>query len=96
MTAYLLVDLDIHDPEGFQEYRSKVPEFITRHGGKYLVAGGEFEIIEGNWQPHRLALFKFPDRQSIRNFCFDPDFAEIAAIRRRSSKTIAVAIDGLD
>ena len=96
MTAYLLVDLDIHDPEGFQEYRSKVPEFITRHGGKYLVAGGEFEIIEGNWQPHRLALFKFPDRQSIRNFFFDPDFAEIAAIRRRSSKTIAVAIDGLD
>ena len=34
MTAYLLVDLDIHDPEGFQEYRSKVPEFIIRHGGK--------------------------------------------------------------
>jgi uncharacterized protein (DUF1330 family) len=96
MTAYLLVDLDIHDAEGFQEYRSKVPEFIAKHGGKYPVAGGEFEVIEGGWQPHRLALFKFPDRQSIRNFFTDPDFAEVAAIRRRSCQTIVVAIDGVD
>jgi len=96
MTAYLLVDLDIHDVEGFQAYRSRVPEFIAKHGGVYLVAGGEFEVLEGDWQPHRLALFKFPDRQSIRNFFDDPDFEEIAAIRRRSSKTIAVAVDGVD
>jgi uncharacterized protein (DUF1330 family) len=66
MPAYLLVDLDIQDVEGFQEYRSRVPEFIANHGGEYPVPGGKFEVIEGGWQPHRLALFKFPDRQSNR------------------------------
>jgi uncharacterized protein (DUF1330 family) len=52
MAAYLLVDLEIHDPDGFQEYRSRVPEYIARHGGEYLVRGGEFEVIEGDWKPN--------------------------------------------
>ncbi|MFM9845984.1 MAG: DUF1330 domain-containing protein [Hyphomicrobiaceae bacterium] len=47
MTAYLLVDLDIHDQEGFQAYRSRVPEFIAKHGGEYLVRGGSREEIGG-------------------------------------------------
>ena len=63
MTAYLLIDLDIHDATGFQKYREGVPAFIAKHGGEYLVRGGEFEVIEGDWQPHRLVLFCFPDRK---------------------------------
>ena len=71
MAAYLLVDLDIHDQDGFQEYRSRVPEYIAKYGGEYLVRGGEFEVIEGDWTPNRLVLFRFPDRQAIRNFFAD-------------------------
>lgn len=95
MTAYLLVDIDTHDQEGYQEYLSRVPEFIAKHGGEYLVRGGEFEVIEGDWMPHRLVLFRFPDRQAIRNFFADPEYAPVAAIRFRTSKTIAVAVDGV-
>ena len=95
MTAYLLVDVDIHDPEGFQEYRTRTPEFIAKHGGEFLVKGGEFEVIEGDWKPNRLILFKFPNRQAIRNFFADPDYAKVAAIRFKTSKTIAVAVDGV-
>ena len=96
MTAYLLVDLDIHDQEGFQEYRSQVPKFAAKYGGEYLVKGGEFEVIEGDWKPHRLVLFKFPDRQAIRNFFADPDYAKIAAVRFRTSKSTIVAVDGVN
>jgi uncharacterized protein (DUF1330 family) len=61
------------------------------------VAGGEFEVNEGKWLPHHLAPFKLPDRQSIRNFFFDPDFSEIAAKsdtrQKRSSLPSTVLID---
>ncbi len=96
MTAYLLLDIDAHDAEGFQEYRSKASAFIAEHGGEYLVRGGEFEVVEGDWHPHRLVIFKFPDRQAIRNFFADPDYTDVAAIRFRSSKTLAIAVDGID
>jgi hypothetical protein len=29
MTSYLIVDLDIHNPEGLQEYQNNVPSFIA-------------------------------------------------------------------
>lgn len=60
MTAYMIVDLDVHDQEGFEDYRAGVPALIAKHGGEYLVRSGDFEAIEGDWQPHRLALFRFP------------------------------------
>ena len=59
MAAYLLVDLDIHDQDGFHEYRSRVPEYIAKHGGEYLVRGGELEVIEGDWTLNRL-YFQVP------------------------------------
>ena len=95
MTAYLLLDIEIHDPEGFQTYRTRASEFIAKHGGEYVVRGGEFEVIEGDWKPNRLVIFKFPNRQAIRNFFADPDYAEVAAIRFKTSKTIAIAVDGV-
>ena len=67
-----------------------MPEFIAKRGGEYLVRGGEFEIIEGDWEPNRLMLFKFPNRQAIRNYFADSEYAKIAAVRFRTSKTIAV------
>jgi uncharacterized protein (DUF1330 family) len=94
MTAYLMIDLDIHDVEGFQEYRTRVPAFIEKHGGEYLVRGGDFEVIEGDWRWHRLVLFRFPNRQAIRNLLTDPDYKKLAAIRFRTARTRSVAVDG--
>ncbi len=96
MTAYLIVDLDVHDASGFQEYRDKVPAFIAKYGGTYLVRGGASEVIEGDWQPHRLVMFRFPDRQAIRSMFADEDYKKLAAVRFRSSKASIVAVDGLD
>lgn len=96
MTAYMIVDLEIHDAAGFQEYRTRVPALIERHGGRYLARGGEVEVIEGSWQPRRLVLFRFPDRQAIKAFMDDPDYAELKALRIRTCDSNIVAVDGLD
>jgi uncharacterized protein (DUF1330 family) len=92
----MIVDLDIHDQEGFEEYRASVPAFVAKYGGEYLVRGGEFEVIEGDWQPHRLVIFRFPDREAIRKLFADPDYAKLADVRKKTSKTIAVAVDGVE
>lgn len=72
-----------------------MPLFVARHGGEYLVRGGTFEVMEGDWTPHRLVLFRLPDRSAIRAFLGDPEYRKIAEIRFRSARTIAVAVDGV-
>ncbi len=96
MTAYMIVNLEIKDGDGFVRYRNEVPGLIAKHGGEYLVRGGDFEVLEGNWRPHRLALFRFPNRESIHNFFADPDYAELKALRQQTANSDVVIVDGVD
>ncbi|MCH7906852.1 MAG: DUF1330 domain-containing protein [Chloroflexi bacterium] len=50
MAAYVIVQLEITDPEGFAEYREKVGPQIEKHGGRYIVRGAEVENLEGELQ----------------------------------------------
>jgi len=96
MAAYLIVDLDIRDPDGMKEYREGVGRFIAKHGGEYLARAGEFEVIEGDWQPHRLTIIRFPCRQAIRDFFADPAYARLKHVRLKAATTVAVAVDGVE
>lgn len=96
MTAYMIVEIGVHDAAGFEEYRARAPALIRKHGGEYLARGGESEVIEGSWQPRRLVLFRFPSREAIRAFFDDPDYAELKALRLRTCDSNIVAFDGWD
>ncbi|MGJ0428614.1 DUF1330 domain-containing protein [Methylobacter sp.] len=41
MNAYLILDLSINNFENFREYIEKIPFFIKKHGGRYIVQGVE-------------------------------------------------------
>ena len=96
MTAYMIVDVDVNDPEGYAKYKAEVPTLIAKHGGEYLVRGGDFEVLEGDWQPTRIVLFSFPNRQAIRDFVNDPAYAELKALRQRTASSSLVAVDGIE
>lgn len=95
MSAYLICDVDIRDKERYETYKRDVPAIIARHGGEYLVRGGEHEVIEGNWNPARIVLFKFPNRAAIHAFFADPDYKPLAALRHQVAESSLVAVDGL-
>jgi uncharacterized protein (DUF1330 family) len=95
MAAYLIVDLDVHDPSAFEQYKAAVPALISKHGGEYLVRGGALEVIEGNWQPKRLVLLRFPDRRSAKAFLDDPDYQPLAVLRQRVAPSNMVMVDSV-
>jgi len=96
MPAYLLLDIDIHDKAKYETYKKEVPAFIAKHGGTYLSRGGEHEVIEGDFHPTRLVLFRFPSRQAIHNLLKDPDYQPLKAIRHAAATSHTVAFDGMD
>jgi uncharacterized protein (DUF1330 family) len=58
--AYVIVEMKLSDPERYKGYMAAAPETIAAAGGEYLVRGGRHESLEGQWQPARLAVLKFP------------------------------------
>jgi uncharacterized protein (DUF1330 family) len=94
MTAYIVGDIEINDPEAYEEYRAKVPAVIAAHGGRYLVRGGAVEALEGDWTPKRTVILEFPDMESLKAFWNAPDYLPLRAIRQKASSGRLVAIQG--
>ena len=61
MPAYAVVNVEITDSAGFEEYRKAVPATIAAFGGRFLARGGTMEVLEGKWIPKRLVILEFPN-----------------------------------
>ena len=95
MSAYMIVNLDVADAVAYEEYKAIAPALIQKHGGKYLVRGGQFAVLEGNWKPTRLVLFEFPNTTAVQAFFDDPEYQPLKVLRQRVSKTDIVVVEGL-
>ena len=74
MPAYIIVDMKITDPEQYKQYMSTAPAAVKAAGGEYLVRGGRHEVLEGNWQPARVAMLRFPSYEQAKAFYDDPGY----------------------
>jgi len=90
----MIVNIDVKNQEPFEEYRAKVPSLIRKHGGEYLVRGGKFVVIEGDWKPSRLVLFRFPDMAAMQAFYNDPEYQPLKDLRERAAKTDMIFVEG--
>lgn len=95
MAAYVLAELDVHDPEGFGRYRDKVAPLVAAFGGRYLVRGGEITPLEGELSAPRLVIIEFDDREAARRWYYSDEYQEILPLRLNSAKGNAVIVDGV-
>ena len=94
VAAYVIVEVEITDPERYGQFVERVTETITANGGKFIVRGGAIEVVEGNWQPPRLALLAFPDLQRVHTWLQSPEFRQLESLRKNSSNVNIVVVEG--
>ena len=79
--AYLIVEMQISDPEQYKQYMAVAPAAVAAAGGEYLVRGGRHETLEGDWQPARLAMLRFPSFEQAKAF-YDSEMYRLARAKR--------------
>jgi uncharacterized protein (DUF1330 family) len=94
MSAYVVVEIDIHDAETYERYKALVPPTIAAYGGRYLARGGAIETLEGEWMPARLVLLEFPSAERARAWWSAPEAASIKAMRQQSARTRMIVVAG--
>ena len=94
MPAYIIADIEVTDPQGYEEYRARVPAVIAAHGGRYVVRGGAVELLEGHWPLKRCAVLEFKDMAAVRAFWNSPEYRPLRDIRERTAKSRIVAVEG--
>jgi uncharacterized protein (DUF1330 family) len=95
MAAYFIVDqLEITNPDAMAPYFRYVAETIKAHGGRMIVRGGEFEVIEGDWVPKRVIVLEFPDMDALKGWYNGPAYTPLKEIRLASSRSNAIMVEG--
>lgn len=87
MTAYVIVDTHIVDPDRFKEYAGQVSQTLEPYGGRFRVRGGAHETVEGDYRPARVVVIEFPDLQAAKAWYASPAYRDILPIRLQSSRT---------
>jgi len=95
MIAYVIVDIEVADPEGYKEYVKLAPEAVKFYGGKYIARGGANETLEGNWQAKRLVILEFPSVEQAKTWLNSPEYAPARALRHKYARTNMVVVEGL-
>ena len=94
MNGYLILDLSIKNFEIFKEYIEKIPAFIKKHGGRYIVQGVEPELMEGDWLPERMVVLEFPSTERAKEFLQDPEAQALFSIRHKSTTSKLILAEG--
>ena len=95
MSAYFIVDLEVTDPVGIEEYRKQVPATIEKYGGRYLVRGGKHETLEGDWQPRRVIVLEFPSVEQAKRWYDCEEYRGLKALRFKTAQTNLILVEGV-
>jgi len=95
MPAYVIANIEVTDPKGYEEYRSRSLATVQKFGGRFIVRGGEHERKEGEWTPKRLIILEFPDMATARRWYDSETYQSIIPYRSGTAKTELVLVDGI-
>jgi uncharacterized protein (DUF1330 family) len=94
MPAYVVVQIDVRDPERYERYKALAAPSVAAGGGRYIARGGVTETLEGDWSPTRLVILEFPTMQQARDWYGSAQYREAAAVRQGCADVQMVLTEG--
>jgi uncharacterized protein (DUF1330 family) len=94
MAAYLIADIEVEDPERYQEYVRQAGPAARAYGGEFIARGGATEVLEGDWKPGRVVVVRFESMARAREWWNSEEYAGPKEIRRSASTGRMILVEG--
>ena len=95
MKGYVIAEIDVHNPEEYEGYKAAVPGSLEPYGGRFIVRGGDAEVLEGDWQPKRIVVLEFDSPEQARAWYDSEEYREPMALRQRTSTASLILVSGV-
>jgi uncharacterized protein (DUF1330 family) len=95
MSAYVIVEVSVHDPERYEDYKKIASEAIAHYGGKYLARGGQVDTLEGDWQPNRLVILEFESMDQAKRWHDSEEYRPGIELRAATADSRMIVVEGL-
>jgi uncharacterized protein (DUF1330 family) len=96
VSAYVIYQGDILDQARYDEYKVKSAASIIAAGGKYVVRGGDVEVLEGEPPSGRTVVLEFPTRQAAIDWYRGDEYTEARKMREGAAIARMYVVDGFD
>ena len=93
--GYLIGHITVTNPEAYKEYVERDTPILESFGGRFIIRGGESEIAEGETH-QRHVVVEFPTYEAAKTAYNDPEYQEVAEIRRRNAESVIVLVEGTE
>ena len=68
---------------------------VEKFGGRYLVIGGKFDVVEGDWRPTVPVVIEFPSLEQAHRWYDSEEYRELKALRMAATETNFVFVEGV-
>ncbi len=96
MPTFFMVQIRIPDKAhhaAFDSYVSQVKPIVESMGGKYIIHSEDIKNMLGTWQPDRMIVIQFENRDSMK-ICFSsPEYQAVSGLRERYFFTDAIVVE---
>ena len=93
--GYIIGHITVHDPEAYKEYVEKETPILLASGGRFLVRGGQAQVVEGQAE-ERHVVFEFDSFETALASYRDPAYQEVAKIRHATATSTILIVEGHD
>ena len=84
--VYMIANLQIHDADRYREYEKGFFPILKKYGGEFISFDDKIEHLEGEKPIEgRTILWTFPSEEDAKAWYNDPEYQELAKIRRSSA-----------
>ncbi|MEO7392373.1 MAG: DUF1330 domain-containing protein [Ramlibacter sp.] len=94
-SAYILANIRVTNADQYEEYKRLSSLAMKAHGAEVCVRGGKVEVLEGDWQPERVVLLKFPSVEAARKFNDSVEYDAARKARQGAAVMRMVLIEGV-
>ncbi len=92
--GFVIFNIDVTNPEDYNEYITKVKPIVEKFGGEYVVRGGTNQVVEGSWQYSRTIVLKFPSYEKALEWYNSEEYQPIKQIRLDNAISNGIIIQG--
>jgi len=95
MAAYVIMDVNVKDAAGYEEYRRAGSPSVPQYGGKYIVRGGKVDVLEGDSPPNRIIVIEFATADQAKRWYNSPEYKAALEGRFRTADSKVLIVEGV-
>jgi uncharacterized protein (DUF1330 family) len=93
--GYVLVEVDVTNPQQYGEYMKLSPGIIEKFGGRFIARGGRTVTLEGTPSRGRIVVVEFPSFERAEEFYKSAEYEAARKARAGAATARFVLVEGI-